>query len=246
MNEKEYIFGIRAVLEAVQAKKGIDKVFIHKDSHSELMRELLSSLKKNNISFSYVPLEKLNKFNSKNHQGVVAIIAPISFANLDNVIEETLNQHKIPFFLILDGVSDVRNFGAIIRTASCTGIDAIIIAKQGSAPVNADTIKTSAGAVFTTPIIKVDHIKDALFTLQANNIKIVAATEKVQKFIYETNLKQPIAIIMGSEEKGINPSVLKMADFTVKLPMYGSISSLNVSVACGAIIYEAVRQRLEL
>ncbi|MFT6066630.1 MAG: 23S rRNA (guanosine2251-2'-O)-methyltransferase, partial [Polaribacter sp.] len=149
-----------------------------------------------------------------------------------------------PLFILLDQLSDVRNFGAIIRTAECSGVDGIIIQNNGSAPVNAETIKTSAGAAFKIPICKVDHLKDALFLLQASDIKIVAATEKTENSIYDINFKQPIAIIMGSEHRGINPSILKMVDYKAKLPLLGEIASLNVSVACGIFLYETVRQRI--
>ena len=151
---------------------------------------------------------------------------------------------KTPLFLLLDQLSDVRNFGAIIRTAECTGVNGIIIQKKGGAPINGDTIKTSAGAVFKVPICKVDHIKDAVFYMQASGIKVIAATEKTNNTLYDVSFKEPCAIIMGSEGRGINPSTLKVVDAKAKLPLLGEIESLNVSVACGAFLYEAVRQRL--
>lgn len=246
MEKDNQIFGIRAILEAIHAKKEIDKVFVQKDAQGDLMQELLKTLKKNNINFSYVPIEKLNRLTSNNHQGAVATIAPISFVSLENLVERIMENKKTPLFLILDQLSDARNFGAIIRTAECTGVDGIIVQKQGSAPVNGDTVKTSAGAVFNIPICKVDHIKDAVFYLQGSGIKTVAATEKTDNNIYDIDLKEPLAIIMGSEDKGVNPSVLKIVDEKAKLPMFGTISSLNVSVACGAFLYETVRQRWEI
>lgn len=244
MEKENQIFGIRAIIEAINAKKEIDKVFIQKDANSDLMNELMKTMKKNNINFSYVPVEKLNKLTHNNHQGAVATIAPISFYTLENLVESLLEEEKKPLLLILDQLSDARNFGAIIRTAECTGVDGIIIQKQGSAPVNGDTVKTSAGAVFNIPICKVDHIKDAVFYLQGSGIKTVAATEKTDNNIYDINFNEPVAIIMGSEDRGVNPSVLKIIDEKAKLPMFGTIESLNVSVACGAFLYEAVRQRL--
>ncbi len=244
MEKENQIFGIRAIIEAINAKKEVDKVFIQKDASSDLMNELMKTMKKNNINFSYVPIEKLNKLTHNNHQGAVATIAPISFHTLENLVESLLEKEKKPLLLILDQLSDARNFGAIIRTAECTGVDGIIIQKQGSAPVNGDTVKTSAGAVFNIPICKVDHIKDAIFYLQGSGIKTVAATEKTENNIYDINFNEPVAIIMGSEDKGVNPSVLKIVDEKAKLPMFGTIESLNVSVACGAFLYEAVRQRL--
>lgn len=244
MEKEQQIFGIRAIIEAVQAGKEIDKVFVQKDLQGDLMKELLKVLKQNGVNFSYVPVEKLNRLGNRNHQGAVASISPISFADLDELIATLLEENKKPLFIVLDGISDARNFGAIIRTAECTGVNGIIIPKQGSAPVNGDTVKTSAGAVFNIPICKVDHVKDAVFHLQSCGIKTVAATEKTNNNIYDIDFTEPVAIVMGSEDKGVNPSVLKVVDEKAKLPMYGTISSLNVSVACGAFLYEAVRQRL--
>ena len=243
MEKENQIFGIRAIIEAINAKKEIDKVFIQSDAQSELMQELQKLMKKNSINFSYVPVEKLNRLTPNKHQGAVATIAPIVFQDLEKLIHTVVESGKKPLFLILDQLSDARNFGAIIRTAECTGVDGIIVQKQGSAPVNGDTVKTSAGAVFNVPICKVDHIKDAIFLLQASGIKTVAATEKTEDSIYNISLNEGVAIIMGSEDRGVNPSVLKIVDEKAKLPMFGTIGSLNVSVACGAFLYEAVRQR---
>jgi 23S rRNA (guanosine2251-2'-O)-methyltransferase len=244
MEKDNQIFGIRAIIEAINAKKEIDKVFVQKDAQGDLMQELLKTMKRNNINFSYVPVEKLNRLTPNNHQGAVATIAPISFVSLENLVEKVTESGKMPLLLILDQLSDARNFGAIIRTAECTGVDGIIIQKQGSAPVNGDTVKTSAGAVFNVPICKVDHIKDAIFYLQGSGIKTVAATEKTDQQIYDINFNEPVAIIMGSEDRGVNPSVLKIVDEKAKLPMFGTIESLNVSVACGAFLYETLRQRM--
>ena len=244
MEKDNQIFGIRAIIEAINAKKEIDKVFVQKEAQGDLMQDLMKTMKRNNINFSYVPVEKLNRLTPNNHQGAVATIAPISFVSLETLVESVIETGKKPLFLILDQLSDARNFGAIIRTAECTGVDGIIIQKQGSAPVNGDTVKTSAGAVFNVPICKVDHIKDAIFYLQGSGIKTVAATEKTEHHIYDINLNEGVAIILGSEDRGVNPSVLKIVDEKAKLPMFGSIESLNVSVACGAFLYETLRQRL--
>ncbi|ETN96722.1 23S rRNA (guanosine2251-2'-O)-methyltransferase [Zhouia amylolytica] len=243
--KKEYqIYGIRTVIEAINSDKDIDKIFIQKGLRGDLIAELETLVRKNGISASYVPVEKLNRLSKQNHQGVVANISPVEFHNLDDLVLEVIESGKTPLFLILDQLSDVRNFGAIIRTAECTGVNGIIIQKKGAAPINADTVKTSAGAAFNIPICKVDHIKDAMFQLQASGIQVVAATEKTEQMIYDIDFKLPSAIIMGSEDVGISPSVLKLTDHKAKLPMYGSIGSLNVSVACGAFLYEVVRQRL--
>ena len=243
MKKETSLYGLRAILEAIEANKSIDKVFLQKGLRGELFGQLEHAIRKNGINCSYVPLEKLNRITTNNHQGAVAQIAPISFYELDalvSIVKETIEN---PLFLILDQLSDVRNFGAIIRTAECTGVDGIIIQKSGSAPINGDAIKTSAGAVFNIPICKVDHIKDAIFYFQASEIQVVAATEKTDHTLYDIDFQSATAIVMGSEGKGVSPSVLKLVDAKAKLPMFGSIASLNVSVACGAFLYEVVRQR---
>lgn len=243
--EMTTIFGIRAIIEAIESGSTINKIYLQKGLRGNLYYELDKHIKQHKLTTSLVPVEKLNRLSkNNNHQGAVAQISPIEFYDLEQLIEQTLAKKELPLFLLLDQLSDVRNFGAIIRTGECTGVNGIIIQKNGSAPVNAETIKTSAGAAFKIPICKVDHIKDAIFLLQASNIKTVAATEKTEASLYDVNLKQPIAIIMGSEHRGINPSILKMVDYKAKLPLLGEIASLNVSVACGAFLYETVRQRL--
>lgn len=243
-HQTSVIFGIRAIIEAIDSGNTISKIYLQKELRGNLFSELNTLIKRHGISSSQVPVEKLDRLSKhNNHQGAVAQISPIEFHDLEELIEKTVENNKVPLFLLLDQISDVRNFGAIIRTAECTGVNGIIIQKNGSAPVNAETIKTSAGAAFKIPICKVDHIKDALFVLQASEIKTVAATEKTEDSIFNTNFNQPIAIIMGSEHRGVNPSILKMVDYKAKLPLLGEIGSLNVSVACGAFLYETVRQR---
>ena len=244
MEDTTTIFGIRTVIEAIQSEKNIDKVYIQKGLSNPLFQELLSLLNKKGLNISYVPVEKLQKLTQGNHQGVVAKISPIEFPDMEETVQKVLdNSETTPLFLLLDQITDARNFGAIIRTAECCGVHAIIVQNKGGAPVNADTVKTSAGAVFNIPICKVNHIKDAIYYLQGSGVNVVAATEKSEISIYDTNLNQPTALIMGSEGRGINPSVLKIANDKAKLPMFGTIGSLNVSVACGAFLYEIVRQR---
>jgi|TARA_E500000178_G_scaffold348158_1_gene402744 23S rRNA (guanosine2251-2'-O)-methyltransferase len=243
MDKSTEIYGIRSVIEAINSSKDIDKVYIQTGLKGKLIGQLESLIRNNKINFSYVPIQKLDRLSKKNHQGVVARIAPIKFYTIDS-FSEVLEKSKNPFVLILDQINDVRNFGAIIRTAEISGVDGIIIQNSSSAPVNSDTIKTSAGAIFNIPICKVNHIKDAIYHLQSLNISIISASEKSTKNIYDVDLKGPIAIIMGSEQKGINKSVINLSDESVKLPMYGKIESLNVSVACGVFLYEVVRQRI--
>ena len=243
MEKNTEIYGIRAVIEAINSSKDIDKVFIQTGLKGKLIGQLESIIRKNKINFSYVPTQKLDRLSKKNHQGVIARIAPIKFYTIDS-FSEVIEKSKNPFILILDQINDVRNFGAIIRTAEISGVDGIIIQNSSSAPVNSDTIKTSAGAIFNIPICKVNHIKDAIYHLQSMNISIISASEKSEKNIYDVDLKVPLAIIMGSEQKGINKSVINLSNESVKLPMYGKIESLNVSVACGIFLYEVVRQRI--
>ncbi|MBL4605893.1 MAG: 23S rRNA (guanosine(2251)-2'-O)-methyltransferase RlmB [Flavobacteriaceae bacterium] len=245
MDTTTIIFGLRAIIEAINSGSTMNKIYLQKGLRGNLFFELEGLIKKEKITVSFVPIEKLDRLSkNKNHQGAVAQISPVEFVGLETLVESSINSDSTPLFLILDQISDVRNFGAIIRTAECTGVDGIIIQQGGGAPINAETIKTSAGAAFKVPICRVSHIKDAIYTMQASGIKIVAATEETDSMIYDIDYTQPIAIVMGSEHRGVNPSVLKIVDEKAKLPLLGEIDSLNVSVACGAFLYEAIRQRI--
>lgn len=231
-------------MEAAEAGKSFNKVYLQKGLQGGLFQQLEGVLRKSGVSTSYVPIEKLNKLSPQNHQGAVGLMSPVAFLPLEEVVEHALQDNKPALFLLLDQVSDVRNFGAIIRTAECTGAHGIVLAKSGNAPVNEDTIKTSAGAAFNIPLIKVDHLKDAVYYLKASGIQVVGITEKATDSLYEQELKSPVALVMGSEEKGIHPSLLKLMDAQGSLPLLGKIESLNVSVACGIALYEVIRQRL--
>lgn len=237
------IFGIYPVKEALESEVVFDKVYVQKGLESDKIEKLISALQKADVPVSTVPIEKLNRLTKGNHQGIVALTSPVAFQSLETVVERALDSDKKPLFLILDQITDVRNFGAILRTAECTGVDAVIIQKTGGAPVSGDTVKTSAGAIFKIPICKVEHIKDAIFYMQGSGIKTIAATEKTNTEIYSTDLTTPLAIIMGSEGKGVSKSVLGLVDEKASLPLLGEINSLNVSVACGAFLYETTRQR---
>ncbi len=243
MDKTTQIYGIRAVIEAIKANRSIDKVFIQKGLQGSLYRDLEEVMKSNGISASYVPVQKLNRLCAKNHQGVVAQMSPVEFWPFEELVLETLQKDSPPLFLLLDQISDVRNFGAIIRTAECTGVSGIVIQNKGAAPVNADTVKTSAGAIFKVPIAKVAHLKDAVYYLKASGIQVIAATEKTSESIYDLDLSVPLGLVMGSEDTGITPSLLKTMDHKARLPMLGTIESLNVSVACGIFLYEVLRQR---
>ncbi len=241
--EQTLIYGIRSVKEAIESEKSLNKVYIQRGLKGASAFDLIKTLNKKKIEISYVPIEKLNRFTHKNHQGVVATIAPIKFLSIDQLSKIVEKKKDSCQILILDQISDVRNFGAIVRTSECSGVDCIIIQSSGSAPVNGDTIKTSSGAVFNVPICKVSHIKDAIFLLKQLNIKIYGATEKAEKNIYQADFKSSQAIIMGSEGKGLSKSVIDLCDELIKIPLLGKIESLNVSVACGTILYEIVRQK---
>lgn len=241
--ETTYLYGIRTIIEAVKAEQSLEKVWLLKGQKSPLFKSLEFTLREHNIPFSYVPNERLERFNTKNHQGAVAAISPIGFYTLEEVLTPKDESPVKHIFLLLDGITDTRNLGAIIRTASATGVTAIILPQTGSARITADTIKTSAGAIFSVPLVKVDHLKDAIYRLKAENIYTIGLSEKATQTLYTTDVSGSIAVVMGSEEKGIAKGTRSILDQTVQLPMMGSIASLNVSVACGAVLYEIIRQR---
>jgi 23S rRNA (guanosine2251-2'-O)-methyltransferase len=241
--EKNYIFGIRAIIEAVEAGKTIDKLFIQKGLHNELFAELWKLVREKRINYKHVPVEKINRLTRKNHQGVFAFISPIDFHNIEDVVPALYEQGKNPLVLVLDRITDVRNFGAIARTAECAGVDAIVIPEQNAAAINADAIKTSAGALHKITVCRTWNLKLALQFMKESGIQLVACTEKTQDNMYKPDYTPPTAIIMGSEEDGVSPEFLKMCDARAKIPMAGKIASLNVSVATGVILYEALRHR---
>jgi len=239
----EYIFGIRPILEAIEANKGIEKVMIRQGSDGPQFRRLLDRLHEKGITAQFVPVQRLDGMTRANHQGVIAIVSTIEYASVESMIEAALKKGTAPLFLMLDGVSDVRNFGAIARTAECAGVDGIVLPAKGGASINADAVKTSAGALLRIPVAKVQNLREAIFQFQQADIDIISATEKATETIYETDLKKGVAIVMGSEEKGISKSILALSSAQVRIPMPGNISSLNVSVATAIVLFEAVRQR---
>ncbi|MGL4363691.1 MAG: 23S rRNA (guanosine(2251)-2'-O)-methyltransferase RlmB [Bacteroidales bacterium] len=238
------LFGIRPILEAVQNGKELDKVLIRKGLDGELAHQLITALNIHQVPIQYVPLEKLNALTSKAHQGVVAYASLIEYANLEEVIIRVIEQGKMPLVLLLDGITDVRNFGAIARSAECAGVHAIIIPNKGTAQINGDALKSSAGALNIVPVCRVPSLRGALSFLRNSGLQIVAATEKGEQSLYEIQLDSPTVLIFGSEEDGISNELLRIADILVKIPLCGSIASLNVSAASTAVLFEAVRQRL--
>ncbi len=241
--KKNFIYGMHPIMEAIKSGKQIDKLFVQKGLQGDLFKELTVLVKQNDIQMKSVPVEKLNKLTRENHQGVAAFISPVQFADLEAILED--EEVKKPYtFIVLDGITDTRNFGAILRTAAAVGATAMIIPENNSAPLNEDVVKTSAGGIFKVPIVKVKHLKDVLYLLKSYEVHLVSATEKTDKLVYHSDLKESVAIIMGNEAKGIHKSILQLSDERVKLPMSPHIDSLNVSVACGVFLYEVVRQRL--
>lgn len=243
MKDKEMIFGIRAIIEAIEAGKDIDKVLVKRELSGELFMELMQLLKYHDIPMQKVPVERIDRITRKNHQGVLAFTSAVTYQKLENIIPLLYEEGKNPFILILDGITDVRNFGAIARTCEVAGVDAIVIPSKGSVTVNADAIKTSAGALHTIPVCRENSLKDAVVFLKNSGVKVVAATEKAAELYTDTDLSAPVAILMGSEDTGISNELLKISDELVKLPQFGKIQSLNVSVAAGVLMYEVLRQR---
>ena len=242
-DNQNYIYGIRPIIQAIESGKTIDKLFIQKGLHNELFANLWKLVRLRRINYKHVPLEKINRLTKKNHQGVFAFISPIEFHNIEDVIPMLYEDGKTPLILVLDRITDVRNFGAITRTAECAGVNAILIPEQNSAAINADAMKTSAGAMHKATICRTWNLKLALQFMKECGIQIIACTEKSKTNIYQVNYTSPTAIIIGSEEDGVSPEFLKTCNSSAKIPMFGEISSLNVSVAAGIILYEATRQR---
>lgn len=243
MEKNDYIFGLRAVIEAIEAGKDIDKILVKTDINGDLAKELLIKAKAYGILVRRVPQEKLNRITMKNHQGAIAILAAVPYHKLDNIIPMLYEEGRNPLMVVLDGVTDIRNFGAIARTACCAGVDAIVIPSHNSVSITADAIKTSAGALFHIPVCREKSTLEAVKQLKANGYKIVAATEKGARNYTEVDFTVPTAIVMGAEETGISDEVLRTADDLAAIPILGAIGSLNVSVAAGVMIYEAFRQR---
>jgi len=232
------VFGIRAVEEAIGAGKEIDRIFIKKGLHGELFRNFFRKVQERKIPFQFVPVEKLNRITQKNHQGVIAYISPVVYHNIEQIVPTLFEQGKEPFILVLDGITDVRNFGAIARTAECAGVNAIVIPAKGGVSVNADAIKTSAGALHLIPVCRVNNLVDTVRYLKESGIKIVAATEKGADEYTAPDYSGPKCLVMGAEDTGISPGILEIADVYSKIPVKGTIKSLNVSVAAGIMLYE--------
>ncbi|WP_045468515.1 23S rRNA (guanosine(2251)-2'-O)-methyltransferase RlmB [Sporocytophaga myxococcoides] len=242
-NKSELLFGIRPIIEAIEAGKEIDKILVQKEQSSPLMNELLQAAFHHKVPVQRVPVEKLNRITKKNHQGAICFMSSIVYASLDNVISDCFQSGTVPMILVLDRITDVRNFGAIARTAECMGVHAIVIPAKGAAQINSDAVKTSAGALNHIPVCREESLIKTIKYLKESGLSVIACTEKAQKTIAQAAYNDPVAIVVGSEEDGISDEIIKKADEIVRIPMTGKIGSLNVSVAAGMILYEAVRQR---
>ena len=242
--KQECIFGIRAVIEAIQQEKEIDKVMLKQGIHGELFQQLFTLIRQKNIFFQYVPDEVFRPFADRNHQGVLAEVSPVPYQDLNQVLDQAETEGKIPFVLILDRVTDVRNFGAIVRSAECAGVNAIVIPNKNSAKISSDALKTSAGALYHVPVCRVLNLKKVVRELKfQRGMQVLAATEKAEKFYTDADMNCPLAVIMGSEDKGIDEELLNIATDCIKIPQKGQIESLNVSAAAAVILFEVVRQR---
>ena len=244
MEEQNLIFGMRAVIEALDAGKEIEKILLQKGLSNELYNQLRQALRGQTIPLQFVPPEKLKRITDKNHQGVVAYLTEITYYSAEDLLTNLFEKGKTPLLLILDRITDVRNFGAIARSAECAGVDFIIIPSRGAAQINGDAIKTSAGALHRIPVCREDNLKNTIDYLKESGLQIVACHEKTEQLFFEADFKKPSAIIMGSEENGISGEYIKRSDCQVKIPMPGKTASLNVSVATGIVLFEAVRQRI--
>ncbi len=241
--EENIIYGIRPVMEAVDADKEIEKIFIARGTRGELMQELKKKLQHKNIIWQEVPVDKLNRLTRQNHQDVICFISSIIYQSIEDIVPHVFERGEVPLILLLDRITDVRNFGAIARTAECAGVHAIVIPDRGAAQINADAVKTSAGALNIIPVCKEHNLTDTVRFLKQSGLQIIAATEKSSEYYFKADYSSPTAIIMGSEEDGISSQLMKEADAVVCLPMRGTIASLNVSVACGVMLFEVLRQR---
>ena len=242
-NDQDIIFGVFPVLEALRSGADVDKVLIQQGLKSPQIQEMKDLMRDAELPVQFVPKEKLDRVTKANHQGVIGFISPVSFAPIEEVLQRVFEEGRDPFLLILDRVTDVRNFGAICRTAECAGIDAVIVPTRGSARISSDAVKTSAGALMNLPVCRSNNLKETIEYLKNSGLRIAACTEKADDSLFNSKLLGPIAILMGSEEDGISPEYLKKADIQVKIPMYGKTESLNVSVASALVIYEVMRNR---
>lgn len=244
MEPTDYIYGLRAIIEAIREGRQIDKLFIKKDLQGPLASELFSLMREHHIVSQRVPLERLNRITRKNHQGAIAMLSAVEYHNLGQTVTSLFDDGVLPFIVVLDGITDVRNFGAIARTAECCGVNALVIAERGSVSVGADAVKTSAGALMSLPVCRERSLVSAVKFLKESGFNVVAVSEKANINYTLADYSVPTVLVMGAEDTGISPEIMELCDTQVSIPMFGHIGSLNVSVAAGVMMYEVVRQRL--
>ena len=242
MAKSNMIFGIHPLLEALEAGREIDKVMMRRGLRTEESARILALSRERSVPVQFVPEERLGRLTQRQHQGVIAFISEIEYTPLEELVARVYEEGRAPFIVLLDGLTDVRNFGAIARTAECAGVDALVIPERGSVSVTADAVKTTAGALHRIPVCRVSSIAAAVGLLQSSGVRVVAASEKAEERYTETALQLPLGLVMGAEDHGVSTDVLRMADSITRIPQVGAIGSLNVSVAAGILIYEAVRQ----
>lgn len=244
IDNSQLIYGQHAVLEALVAARDINKIVIQQTTKSDLLNEIISKCKELDVPFQYAPKEKFYFLQQKNHQGVIAYLSPITFQKVEDVVPQLFEAGKTPFILVLDRITDVRNLGAIARSAYCAGVNAIVIPSNDNAPINEDAVKTSAGALMHIPVCREKNYKTVMELLNQSGVLTVACTEKASQNFHQLDLTGPVAIIMGNEETGISPEVIKKCTEMAKIPLEFGVQSLNVSVAAGIALYETVRQRI--
>ncbi|MEI7980882.1 MAG: 23S rRNA (guanosine(2251)-2'-O)-methyltransferase RlmB [Bacteroidota bacterium] len=243
MKKETYIYGIRPAIEAIKSGKELEKIFLQNGLKGEGFRELFNFIRELEIPFQFVPVEKLNRLSRQNHQGVIAYVSEITYQRIEDLVPYVFEQGRQPLFLILDRITDVRNVGAIARTAECAGVDGLLIPSRGSAQINSDAIKTSAGALYKLPVVRCNDMRESIRFLKESGLTIFAATEKTEVKYTTSDFNKPMALILGSEGEGISEEYLRMTDHKVSIPLQGEIDSLNVSVASGVILFEILRQR---
>lgn len=245
--KESFVYGIHPVIEALESGKTIDKVWIQEGQLQGQLKEILMMFRDRGIIWKQVPIEKLNSLTHGNHQGVVIALSAIDFAKLEDVVASVYEHGEDPLILVLDGITDVRNFGAIARTAACAGVHAIVVPEKGGAALGPDAVKTSAGALFKIPVCRTQSLYHTIKQLQNSGLQIVGATEKGADNLFESQLSGPLAVIMGSEESGLSADVWKLCDQKLKIPLSpNGVESLNVSVATGIFVYEVFKQRAKI
>jgi 23S rRNA (guanosine2251-2'-O)-methyltransferase len=243
VKKEPYIYGLRTAIEAIKSGKEIEKILLQNGLKGEGFRDLFGLIRELEIPYQFVPLEKLNRLSRQNHQGVITFVSEIVYQQLSDIVPRVYEEGRVPLFLILDRITDVRNIGSIARTAECAGVDALIVPSRGSAQINSDAVKTSAGALYKLAVVRSLNLKDTILFLKNSGLTIIAASEKTSNVYTTVDFNRPMALILGSEGEGISEEYLKLADETTRIPLEGEIDSLNVSVACGILLFEALRQR---